>query len=67
MPCMNFTEKEGEGDEKKQPPPQPKPGQISPEQVKSLLEAMNNQEKGVQEKVNAQKVKGTPVKTKKDW
>ncbi|MDC1438932.1 tetratricopeptide repeat protein [Flavobacteriaceae bacterium] len=60
-------EKEGEGDEKKQPPPQPKPGQISPEQVKSLLEAMNNQEKGVQEKVNAQKVKGTPVKTKKDW
>ena len=60
-------EKEGEGDEKKQPPPQPKPGQISPEQVKSLLEAMNNQEKGVQEKVNAQKVKGIPVKTKKDW
>ena len=60
-------EKEGEGDEKKQPPPQPKPGQISPEQVKSLLEAMNNQEKGVQEKVNAQKVKGVPVKTKKDW
>ena len=60
-------EKEGEGDEKKQPPPQPKPGQISPEQVKSLLEAMNNQEKGVQEKVNTQKVKGTPVKTKKDW
>ena len=60
-------EKEGEGDKKKQPPPQPKPGQISPEQVKSLLEAMNNQEKGVQEKVNAQKVKGVPVKTKKDW
>ena len=54
-------EKEGEGDKKKQPPPQPKPGQISPEQVKSLLEAMNNQEKGVQEKVNTQKVKGTPV------
>ena len=60
-------EKEDEGDEKKHPPPQPKPGQISPEQVKSLLEAMNNQEKGVQEKVNAQKAKGTPVKTKKDW
>ena len=60
-------EKEGDSDKKKQPSPKPKPGQISPEQVKSLLEAMNNQEKGVQEKVNAQKVKGVPVKTKKDW
>ena len=60
-------EKEGDSEKKKQPPKQPKPGQISPEQVKSLLEAMNNQEKGVQEKVNAQKVKGVPVKTKKDW
>ena len=60
-------EKEGDSDKKKQPPPKPKPGQISPEQVKSLLEAMNNQEKGVQEKVNVQKVKGVPVKTKKDW
>ena len=60
-------EKEGDSDKKKQPPPKPKPGQISPEQVKSLLEAMNNQEKGVQKKVNAQKAKGVPVKTKKDW
>ena len=60
-------EKEGDSDKKKQPPPKPKLGQISPEQVKSLLEAMNNQEKGVQKKVNAQKAKGVPVKTKKDW
>ena len=59
--------KEGDSDQKKQSPPKPKPGQISPEQVKSLLEAMNNQEKGVQKKVNAKKVKGAPVKTKKDW
>jgi signal recognition particle receptor subunit beta len=43
------------------------PGQLSPEQVKSLLEAMNNQEKKVQDKINAKKVKGKPVKTKKDW
>ena len=60
-------EKEGDSDKKKQPPPKPKLGQISPEQVKSLLEAMNNQEKGVQKKVNAQKAKGVPVKTKRDW
>jgi|TARA_B110000238_G_C16112941_1_gene433536 tetratricopeptide (TPR) repeat protein len=44
-----------------------KPGQLSPEQVKSLLEAINNQEKKVQDKINAKKVKGKPVKTKKDW
>ena len=60
-------EKEGNGDQKKKSPLPSKPGQISPEQVKSLLEAMNNQEKGVQQKVNAQKAKGVPTKTKKDW
>ena len=60
--------KEDKGDNKdqKKPPPR-KPGQISPEQVKSLLDAMNQQEKNVQEKVNAEKVKGVPIKTKKDW
>ncbi len=60
-------DEKGKGDKKEQPPKPRKPGQLSPEQVKSLLKAMNNQEKGVQEKVNAEKVKGTPVKTKKDW
>ncbi|WP_308993651.1 tetratricopeptide repeat protein [Mariniflexile litorale] len=58
----------GKGDEKeKQQQPQPRPGQMSPQQVKSLLEAMNNQEQKVQEKVNAEKQKGTKVKTEKDW
>ena len=42
-------------------------GRLSPDQVKSLLEAMSNQEKKVQDKINAKKVKGTPVKSKKDW
>ena len=45
----------------------PKKGQLSPQQVQSLLEAMNNQEKKVQDKVNAKKVKGVPVRGKKDW
>ncbi|MGA1776053.1 MAG: tetratricopeptide repeat protein [Flavobacteriaceae bacterium] len=45
----------------------PQKGQLSPEQVQSLLEAMNNQEKKVQDKVNAKKVKGVPVRGKKDW
>ena len=32
---------------------QPQQGKLSPQQVKSLLEAMNNQERKVQEKINA--------------
>jgi tetratricopeptide (TPR) repeat protein len=47
--------------------PKPRPGQLSPQQVKNLLQAMNNEEKKVQEKINAQKVKGVKVKTEKDW
>ena len=45
----------------------PKPNQISPEQLKNLLKAMNNEEKKVQDKVNKNKIKGVPVKNKKDW
>lgn len=45
----------------------PRKGQLSPQQVQNLLEAMNNQEKKVQDKVNAKKVKGVPVRAKKDW
>jgi len=52
-------------DEKKQQ--QPQKGQLSPQQIKNLLEAMNNQEKKVQEKVNAQQAKGVKVQTDKDW
>ena len=52
-------------DDKKQNKPQR--NKISPEQLKNLLKAMNNEEKKVQEKVNKNKVKGIPVKNKKDW
>ena len=58
------NEGKNKSEEKKQPPKQ---GQLSPQQVQSLLEAMNNQEKKVQDKVNAKKVKGVPVRGKKDW
>lgn len=47
--------------------PQQQPGKLSPQQVKNLLEAMNNEEKKVQEKMNASKTKGVKVKTDKDW
>lgn len=52
---------------KEQPQSQPGQGQLSPQQVKSLLEAMKNEENKVQDKINAQKVKGAKVKTDKDW
>lgn len=55
-----------EGDQKDQQK-QPQPGQMSPQQIKNLLEAMNNQEQKVQEKINAQKVKGAKQETDKDW
>ncbi len=58
--------KDGEQGEKPQQQ-QPVPGQLSPQQVKSLLEAMNNEEKKVQDKINAEKQKGAKVKTNKDW
>lgn len=58
--------KDGEKGDKPQQQ-QPVPGQLSPQQVKSLLEAMNNEEKKVQEKVNATKEKGAKVKSSKDW
>jgi Ca-activated chloride channel homolog len=55
-------------DQKKdQQKPQPQPGKLSDQQIKSLLEAMNNQEQKVQEKINAEKQKGVKVKTEKDW
>ncbi|MFC4636401.1 tetratricopeptide repeat protein [Dokdonia ponticola] len=57
------------GDEKKEQPKQqaPQPGQLSPQQVRSLLEAMRNEEQKTQEKINAKKQKGAKVKTEKDW
>jgi len=53
--------------EDQQPQKQQVQGKLSPQQVKSLLEAMSNQEKKVQDKVNIKKVQGAKVKTEKDW
>jgi tetratricopeptide (TPR) repeat protein len=70
--------KEGEGDkkEKQEKKPeddkkgeqkQPRPNQLSKQQVQNLLEAMQNEEKKVQQKIDAKKVKGVKVKNEKDW
>lgn len=47
--------------------PKPMPGGISKDRVQNLLDAVNNEEKKIQDRVNAQKVKGSPRKTEKDW
>ncbi len=57
----------GDQDKKEDQKPQQQPGKLSNQQIKSLLEAMNNQEQKVQEKINAEKQKGVKVKTDKDW
>ena len=51
----------------KEEKPKPAPGGISKQRLENLLDAVNNEEKKVQSKVNAKKVKGKPVKTEKDW
>lgn len=45
----------------------PQPGQMSLQQIKNILDAMQNQEQKVQEKMNAEKQKGAKIKTEKDW
>lgn len=53
-------------DDKDQKPKQQQ-GKMSPEQIKQLLESLNNEEKKTQKKMNAQKAKGKKVKQEKDW
>jgi tetratricopeptide (TPR) repeat protein len=58
----------GKPDEKSdKTPPKPKEGGISKQRLQNLLDAVNNEEKKIQDKVNKNKVKGKPVKTEKDW
>ena len=56
-----------ENDKNKDQKPKPKPGQMTPQQIKQLLESLNNEEKKTQEKMNAQKAKGKKTKQEKDW
>jgi len=45
----------------------PRQNKISPNQLENLLKAMDNEEKNVLKKVNKNKMKGKPIKNKKDW
>ncbi|GLB52723.1 BatC protein [Neptunitalea chrysea] len=65
----------GQGKDQQQKPDKPKDGQppqqskskASPEQIKRMLKAIEQEDKNTQKKQNAKKVKGIPVKVEKDW
>lgn len=61
-------EDKGKGEDKEdQQKPQPKPSGANKQQIENLLEAVNNAEKKIQDKINAQKVKAQPATNDKDW
>ena len=69
-------QKKGDGDQKQEqgrkPEDQrqnntPQPQELSKEQIEALLQALQNEENKVQEKMNAQKVQGRKLKVEKDW
>jgi len=65
---QNKDKKDDKGDKNKDnQPPKPKPGQMTPQQVKQLLEAMNKEEDKTRKKINAKKAQGKKVKQEKDW
>ena len=47
--------------------PKPEKAGISKQRLQNLLDAVNNEEKKIQDRVNANKAKGKPVQTDKDW
>lgn len=55
------------GDKPDNGQPKPTPGGMTKERLQNLMDAVNNEEKKIQGKVNANKVKGKPVDTEKDW
>jgi tetratricopeptide (TPR) repeat protein len=54
-------------DDKDQNGNKPQPGGVSKQRLQNLLDAVNNEEKKVQDKVNKQKVRTNPKKAEKDW
>lgn len=58
---------DGKQDNKPNESPQKQSSGINKQTLESMLDAVNNEEKKVQDKVNLQKVKGKPKPTEKDW
>ncbi len=54
-------------DDKQDQKPESQKTDATKERMNNLLDAVNNEEKKIQDKINANKIKGKPVKTDKDW
>jgi Ca-activated chloride channel family protein len=61
----NKDPKKNEKKDKQKPKPQQV--KMTPQQIKQLLESLNNEEKKTQKKMNAKKTKGKKIKQEKDW
>ncbi|MBC8399762.1 MAG: tetratricopeptide repeat protein [Flavobacteriales bacterium] len=62
----NKDNKDQKGDDKSKDE-KPEEKKLSPQQIKNILEAMNQEESKVQEKMNAKKLKRVKLKNEKDW
>ena len=61
------TDGEDSNEENKGEQPKPQENKLSPEEAQRLLEALNQQEEKVQDKMKKHKLKGAKVKIEKDW
>jgi len=61
------TDGEDSDEEKKGEQPKPRENKLSPEEAQKLLDALNQQEDKVQDKMKKHKLKGAKVKIEKDW
>lgn len=62
---QNKQDKNKDEKEEQDQRPQPQPSKLSEQQAEQLLNALQQEEKNLQDKM--QKSKGTPVKVEKDW
>jgi tetratricopeptide (TPR) repeat protein len=64
---QNKDKDKGDGEKKEDEKENPKPSGANKQRIDNILDAVNNAEKKVQDKVNAKKVKARPVSNEKDW
>lgn len=61
------TDGEDSNEENQGEQPKPRENKLSPEEAQRLLDALNQQEEKVQDKMKKHKLKGVKVKIEKDW
>ena len=61
------TDGEDSNEENQGEQPKPRENKLSPEEAQRLLDALNQQEEKVQDKMKKHKLKGAKVKIEKDW